>query len=141
MCPIVGDMCASVAVEEMVLEMDSAPEAAAIARDHLTRWAARHAPAVQTELRQVVSELVANASRFGPDDEPIALHLRAIGPHRVEGEVVDQGDGHLDVVPRAAADEDGGFGLRIVGELCREWGVRPGSTCVWFALEAVPPSD
>lgn len=122
-------------VEEMVLEVPSGPEASGVARDHLKRWAQRHVPGLEPDLTQVVSELVANAARFGPEDEPIALHLRALDGRRVEGEVVDQGDEPEQVTPREDPDERGGFGLRIVDELCSDWGVLPGSTCVWFVLE------
>jgi anti-sigma regulatory factor (Ser/Thr protein kinase) len=122
-------------VEEMVLEVHSDAEASRIAREQLRLWADRHAPALTDDLALVVSELVTNATVHGPD-APIALHLRALSPARVEGEVIDQGDAVDDVAVRETADEDGGFGLRIVSELATAWGTRPGSTCVWFVLEA-----
>jgi anti-sigma regulatory factor (Ser/Thr protein kinase) len=85
----------------------------------------------------VVSEVISNAVRHaGVPDEPIRL---AVTPK--EGyicvQVTDSGPG---LVPRPGAlesDDDGGFGLFIVEQLTRRWGVtREGKrTRVWFELD------
>jgi anti-sigma regulatory factor (Ser/Thr protein kinase) len=85
----------------------------------------------------VVTEVVSNAVRHGgrPDDD---LRL-AVTPK--DGymcvQVTDAGPG---LVPRPGAleaDEDGGFGLFIVEQLTRRWGVtrEDNKTRVWFELD------
>jgi anti-sigma regulatory factor (Ser/Thr protein kinase) len=85
----------------------------------------------------VVSELVTNAVRHGPG-EPISLRLVAEPDGGVRGEVVDQGDGHAHIVLRDEYDDfdEGGRGLLIVDHLTSDWGVNPGSTHVWFRVDA-----
>jgi anti-sigma regulatory factor (Ser/Thr protein kinase) len=85
----------------------------------------------------VVSEIVSNAVRHaGVRDEPIRL---AVTPKQgyICVQVTDSGPG---LVPRPGAlesDDNGGFGLFIVEQLTRRWGVtREGKrTRVWFELD------
>ena len=87
--------------------------------------------AIAEDLRIVLSELVGNAVEHGPRRAPIVVTLSVSGA-LVRGEVTDQGDGVVEI--REAADEGGGYGLRLVDRIASRWGVFPGSTHVWFEL-------
>jgi anti-sigma regulatory factor (Ser/Thr protein kinase) len=83
------------------------------------------------DAKLLISELVANAVRHG-DGERVRVMLDAGVPGRLRCEVVDDGHGF---VPRATTPgEHGGWGLRLVEDMSRAWGVREGSTHVWFEL-------
>jgi anti-sigma regulatory factor (Ser/Thr protein kinase) len=103
-------------------------------------WIVEHAESLLDahqleQARLVTSEVVSNAVRHGGPGSvrvaaaPHADHLRV--------EVTDEGPG---MVPRPRAtepDEHGGFGLFIVEQLSRRWGVVRESdrTRVWFELD------
>jgi anti-sigma regulatory factor (Ser/Thr protein kinase) len=89
---------------------------------------------VLEDLQLVVSELVANSVKFGPK-RPITLALTIGLEGVVTGEVIDQGDGErakveMSVEPTLA----GGWGLHLVDQVARRWGVHEGSTHVWFEI-------
>jgi anti-sigma regulatory factor (Ser/Thr protein kinase) len=113
------------------------PSSIADARRHVRYALDDHTdPDVIDRVELVVSELVTNAVRHGPG-EPISLRLVAEPDGGVRGEVVDQGDGHGEVVLRDEYErlEEGGRGLLIVDSLSTDWGVEPGSTHVWFRFD------
>ena len=82
----------------------------------------------------LVSELMTNAVKYGTG--PIGLRLEA-GAHGLRCDVADQGAGFTPKARSAPATQVGGWGLYLVEELASAWGVRDGSTHVWFEL-AVP---
>jgi anti-sigma regulatory factor (Ser/Thr protein kinase) len=91
-------------------------------------------PELLEDLQLVVSELVTNSVKFGPK-RPITLALSVGTEGLVQGEVIDQGDGEqvkieMTVEPTIA----GGWGLHLVDQLAVNWGVREGSTHVWFEI-------
>ncbi|HEU4974636.1 MAG TPA: ATP-binding protein [Baekduia sp.] len=90
---------------------------------------------VAANARLLLSELVTNSVRHGRGSAVrVLLDVDEDGSLRCE--VVDEGEGF---VPRArdkAATEVGGWGLHLVETLSRRWGVREGSTHVWFELAA-----
>jgi anti-sigma regulatory factor (Ser/Thr protein kinase) len=92
------------------------------------------APEVLEDLQLIVSELVTNSVKFGPK-RPITLAL-TVGPDGVvKGEVIDQGDGEeakVEMTPEPTLE--GGWGLHLVDEVAGAWGVREGSTHVWFEI-------
>jgi anti-sigma regulatory factor (Ser/Thr protein kinase) len=93
------------------------------------------------DLELAVSELVTNAIRHGKGTEKIVLAATPKAEFLCV-QVTDEGPG-LAPRPRAmAADEDGGFGLFIVEQLTRRWGVtREGrQTRVWFEFDYRPPA-
>jgi anti-sigma regulatory factor (Ser/Thr protein kinase) len=86
----------------------------------------------------VVTEVVSNAVRHGA--EPDGQIKLCVTPK--DGYVcVQVTDGGPGLVPRPGVmgpqDEDGGFGLFIVEQLTRRWGVtrEDGRTRVWFELD------
>jgi anti-sigma regulatory factor (Ser/Thr protein kinase) len=94
------------------------------------------APEVFFNLRLVVSELVTNSVKYGPR-RPIRVLLR-VEDGTVAGEVHDQGAPApaFRVAQRLDAEAAGGLGLPLLDALATRWGVREGSTHVWFELAA-----
>ena len=81
----------------------------------------------------MVSELVSNALLHGTG--VIRLRIEGNGDG-VRVEVSDQGN--VSLAPSPTPGAHGGWGLRIVDELADDWGVREGSTKVWFRVTGEP---
>ena len=85
----------------------------------------------------VVTEVVSNAVKHGGDiGEPVRLAITPENGYMCV-QVTDSGHG---LVPRPGAleaEDDGGFGLFIVEQLTRRWGVTRENkrTRVWFELD------
>ena len=91
-------------------------------------------PEVLEDLQLVVSELVTNSVKFGPK-RSITLALSVGSQGVVEGEVIDQGDGERAKIEMSVEPTiDGGWGLHLVDQVSTRWGVREGSTHVWFEI-------
>ena len=88
---------------------------------------------VLEDARLLVSELVTNSVRHGRG-ESVRLVIDVVSRQRVRCEVVDDGSGFLPLARPVGVKEDGGFGLYLVERLSDSWGVREGSTHVWFEL-------
>jgi anti-sigma regulatory factor (Ser/Thr protein kinase) len=115
-------------------QFPSVPDAPSQARAALDVFERILAPAVLEDLQLVVSELVTNSVRYGPQ-QPITLRIAVDQRGIVRGEVVDEGDGERAEVEMAAEPTlEGGWGLYLVDRVARDWGVHPGSTHVWFEL-------
>lgn len=82
----------------------------------------------------LASELVTNALVHGIGSISLRIDVDTQG---VRVEVSDQGNVALAPSPTPGAHD--GWGLRIVDELADDWGVRAGSTKVWFRLNHSPP--
>lgn len=91
-------------------------------------------PAVVPDVKLLVSELISNSVKYGRDGQ-VRLMLRSDDPRQVYVEVVDQGVGFVPVVRDRPKTEPGGWGLHLVEALTRRWGVRNGSTHVWFEID------
>ena len=92
------------------------------------------APDVLEDLQLVVSELVTNSVKFGPS-RPITLAMAIGNDGVVKGEVIDQGDGERAKVEMTVeATVVGGWGLHLVDQVAKRWGVHEGSTHVWFEI-------
>ena len=92
------------------------------------------APERAEDATLLVSELVTNAVKYGPEEETISL-IVGHGEGRTRFTVRDLGLGPL---PEMRAENDpapGGHGLRLVDALADRWGVERGSTRVWFELD------
>jgi anti-sigma regulatory factor (Ser/Thr protein kinase) len=85
----------------------------------------------------VVTEVVSNAVRHGGKlDEPIRLAVTPKDGYMCV-QVTDAGPGLVPKPGALEADDDGGFGLFIVEQLTRRWGVtrENNRTRVWFELD------
>ena len=89
------------------------------------------------DARLLVSELVANSVQHGSGQQ-ITVILDGELPGVLRCEVIDDGEGF---VPRGRGDREiGGWGLHLVEQVATSWGVREGSTHVWFELHADRPA-
>jgi anti-sigma regulatory factor (Ser/Thr protein kinase) len=84
------------------------------------------------DARLLVSELVSNGVVHG-EGEAIRMVLEVDHRGRLRCEVIDGGHGFVPMA-RSSERETGGWGLEIVEKLSERWGVREGSTHVWFEL-------
>jgi anti-sigma regulatory factor (Ser/Thr protein kinase) len=112
-----------------------ADEAPSQARAALAVFDRILAPHLLEDLQLVVSELVTNSVKFGPR-QAITLTLQITADGVVQGEVIDQGDGEsarVEMLPEPTVS--GGWGLHLVNQVASRWGVREGSTRVWFELD------
>lgn len=116
----------------MDLQLVSEPEAPGQARDAIAPLSGRVDERTLDDLRLVVSELVTNAVLHAPG-EPISLRVDVDTDGVVRGEVSDHGEGGVRLRPTSLR-EAGGYGLGIVDALADRWGVRDGSSRVWFEL-------
>ena len=87
------------------------------------------------DARSAVTELVSNAVRYGRP--PITLSV-AFDDGELRVEVQDGGAGAW---AARSPDENGGWGLRIVGRLADRWGVDEASSRVWCVLRAAQPKS
>jgi signal transduction histidine kinase len=112
-----------------------------IARDDRAPTTARRAldafatdldPATLEDAHLLVTELVSNSVRHGQGD---AIRVIFDRPERdrLRCEVIDDGHGFLPIA-RPRGDGTGGWGLHVVEQISDTWGVREGSTHVWFEL-------
>jgi anti-sigma regulatory factor (Ser/Thr protein kinase) len=117
---------------ETVLSLQRTPDAPRQARRHVRALVpAEHVD----DATLLVSELVTNAVKYGPEGAGIRLIVGS-DEARVRCTVHDPGIGPL---PEMRAEDDpapGGHGLRLVDALASRWGVERGSTRVWFELDA-----
>ena len=106
------------------------------ARERVLEFADRLGPERVEDALLLVSELVTNAVKYGPEHGEIQLIVGADG-ERMRFTVHDTGAGPLpamrpmDRLPH----EGGGHGLRLVDRVSDRWGVERGSTRVWFELD------
>jgi anti-sigma regulatory factor (Ser/Thr protein kinase) len=104
------------------------------ARRAVERFGEALAPEVVPDVTVLVSELVTNSVKYGSDG-PVTLLLRSEDPRHVHVEVVDQGSGFVPSARDRPRSEPGGWGLHMVEALTQRWGVRDGSTHVWFEID------
>lgn len=122
-----------------LIELPRDSEAPAAARQAIDELGVSTPAGTLQDVRLLVSELVTNSVRHGAGDSIIVL-IDAERPGVMRCEIVDGGSGF---VPRGREDRVmGGWGLELVDRLARRWGVREGSTHVWFELvtDSGPPS-
>ena len=117
------------------LEIRRDPQAPSVARRGLDQLPGTIDAKMGADAELLLSDLVSNSLVHG-SGEPVIVLLDASPAGAVRCEVVDEGEGF---VPRGRdhAQAVGGWGLDLVDRLAGSWGVREGSTHVWFELE--PP--
>jgi signal transduction histidine kinase len=113
------------------LELTRDEHAPAAARRAIDQLGTDCDPSTMADARLLISELVTNSVQHG-DGDTIIVHLDAEQPGLLRCEVIDDGGGF---VPRGRDGRVvGGWGLERVELLAGSWGVREGSTHVWFEL-------
>lgn len=126
-------------MHEIELSYPAAPTAATDARVDITeRLTSRIGARVLEDVRLLVTELITNALRHGELTTGDRVSLKArVDDGVVRIEVRDPGnDG--DVAPRQPGPRGGGYGLFLVDQLARRWGVdRRDGTVVWCELSPV----
>jgi anti-sigma regulatory factor (Ser/Thr protein kinase) len=85
----------------------------------------------------LVSELASNAVLHG-EGQTITL-LAWLDDDRLLVEVIDDGSGFERELRRREFEQVGGWGLELVEDVSSRWGVREGTTHVWFELELPGP--
>ena len=108
--------------------------APAAARRAVEEFGERLDPSVVPDVKLLVSELITNSVKYGADGE-VQLILRSENPQHIHVEVVDQGVGFVPAARDRPKTEPGGWGLHMVEALTERWGVREGSTHVWFEID------
>jgi anti-sigma regulatory factor (Ser/Thr protein kinase) len=111
------------------------PRAPAVARRMVDDLAGVITPETADQARLLLSEVVSNAVRHG-DGETIRVLIDGEQSGELRFEVTDEGHGFVPKARDKPSTEVGGWGLHLVETLSRRWGVREGSTHVWFELAA-----
>ncbi len=118
------------------LEFSRDGRAPAAARRSIEKACSDLAPETLDSARLLVSELVTNSVQHGAGDTVTVLIDTGL-PDLVRCEVIDDGTGF---VPRARPERPvGGWGLLLTERPASSWGVREGSTHVWFDLPTGTP--
>ena len=93
------------------------------------------------DLRLVISEVITNAVRHGGEGEMKVAVTPKQGYLCVQ--VTDTGDGFAPRPRAFGPDEDGGFGLFLVEQLTRRWGLtrEDSNTRVWFEFDFDATAD
>ena len=88
-----------------------------------------------SDLELVISELVTNAVEHGHGTVQLAIEHSVLEIH---GTVTDDGNGFdYYAPPNITSQELRGRGLAIVDALVTSWGIRHGSTQVWFDITLI----
>ena len=111
------------------------PRAPALARRMVDELEGTVDPHCAEHARLLISEVVSNAVRHG-EGESIRVLLDAVQGGELRCEVMDEGHGFVPKARDKPSMVEGGWGLHLVETLSRRWGVREGSTHVWFELPA-----
>jgi len=124
--------------EEVVVErrFPSDLQAAASARRALDLIGRRLSRSTLENAKLLVSELVTNAVRHGPQRRGGEVRVRtAVRPDAVRIDVTDEGEGFVQP-PASGLLVVGGWGLVLVDRVADRWGIEDGGpTRVWFELD------
>ncbi|MDX6583161.1 MAG: serine/threonine-protein kinase RsbW [Solirubrobacterales bacterium] len=120
------------------IELEPVPRASAQARSALAAFAERLPASSYSDLRVIITELITNGVKYGPG-RSIRVDVALDTAGFLHGCVDDGGSGGLRMKPSLDPPRAGGLGLRIVDSLTSAWGVHPGSSQVWFELDASTP--
>jgi anti-sigma regulatory factor (Ser/Thr protein kinase) len=120
-------------MSDTVLSLERTTDAPRQARDRVRDLHRLHPNRVDDAVL-LVSELVTNAVKCGPEDEAIRV-IVSTDDKATRFTVHDLGLGPLPEMRAPADPAPGGHGLRLVDALADRWGVERGSTRVWFELD------
>jgi anti-sigma regulatory factor (Ser/Thr protein kinase) len=120
--------------DRISFDIDRDLTAPAHARRAVEAFGERLDTSVVPDAKLLVSELITNSVKYGRDGQ-VTLILRSEDPRHVYVEVVDQGSGFVPAARDRPKTEPGGWGLHMVEALTERWGVREGSTHVWFEID------
>jgi anti-sigma regulatory factor (Ser/Thr protein kinase) len=109
--------------------------APALARRAIEQLSEQVSPELVPDVKLLVSELITNSVKYGGEGE-VTLRIAAECHGKLRIEVVDQGSGFVPRARTRPATEVGGWGLHLVETLAERWGVREGSTNVWFEIRS-----
>jgi anti-sigma regulatory factor (Ser/Thr protein kinase) len=121
--------------DEIELTLAPRPDSVAEARHASARLLSGFSDRSRSGALVIVSELVTNAIKHGPE-APVTLRMRR-RDGTLRGEVADDGDGTIEF-RRRSDPAQGGHGLRLVEALSDRWGVDPAAPRVWFELSDRP---
>jgi anti-sigma regulatory factor (Ser/Thr protein kinase) len=123
---------------ETTLTLPRTVDAPRLARAHVRDLALTLDPEQVEDATLLISELVTNAVKYGPEDGEIRVIIAADGVGKTRFTVHDPGAGPLpEMRPvETPAHQGGGHGLRLVDAVSDRWGVERGSTRVWFELDS-----
>jgi two-component sensor histidine kinase len=107
------------------------PSAPRRARALLREHAAGLGPERLDSAILLISELVTNAVLHGTGEIRLIIEVEDNGSE-ARFAVTDEGEGTPTVTKTPGPD--GGWGLRLVGQLANRWGVRGERTQVWFEI-------
>jgi len=117
---------------DLSLSLSPAPSAGGLARAAVReRFEGGLRRSTFADLELVVSELVTNAVEHGRGTIRLEVTHTAL---EVRGFVSDRGSGFAYELREFSDTQDSGRGLAIVNALVTHWGIRHGSTQVWFAI-------
>jgi anti-sigma regulatory factor (Ser/Thr protein kinase) len=119
---------------QVSVDIDRDRAAPTHARRAVEAFGAELDPEVVPDVKLLVSELISNSVKYGGEGG-VQLILRSENPRHVHVEVVDQGVGFVPAARDRPKTEPGGWGLHMVEALTERWGVREGSTHVWFEID------
>jgi anti-sigma regulatory factor (Ser/Thr protein kinase) len=126
----------SPAMEKQTFTFAPAPESVPQARESVVEVAEPFVDETRIpDLRLVISEVITNAVRHGGEGEMLVAVTPKPGYLCVQ--VTDTGDGFAPRPRAYGPDEDGGFGLFLVEQLTRRWGLtrENSNTRVWFEFD------
>jgi anti-sigma regulatory factor (Ser/Thr protein kinase) len=118
---------------ETILTLERTSDAPRQARESVRNLSAFIGADRVDDATLLVSELVTNAVKYGPEHEAIKL-IVASDEDRTRFTVHDLGFGPLPEMRELDDPAPGGHGLRLVDALADGWGTERGSTRVWFEL-------
>ncbi|MDQ6778868.1 MAG: ATP-binding protein [Actinomycetota bacterium] len=133
-----GESSRSIDARALRIRLEQNPQAPALARAAVAGFSdgSEIGHARLATLLLLVSEVVTNAviHSSAPAQAEITLSARLTHAGAVRVEVTDGGEGFTPI-PRDPARPGGGYGLYLVEQEARSWGVdRQGGTRVWFEL-------
>ena len=123
-------------MSESVLTLQRTVAAPRAARARVRHFEDRLGPERTEDAVLLVSELVTNAVKYGPEHGEIRLII-ADDESCMRITVHDTGAGPLPLMrpTQRPPHQGGGHGLRLVERISDRWGVQRGSTRVWFEFD------